>query len=429
MTRMFSDAQLRDIAEPPAEKALRALAEGDVTRLNGLLCEMAVGQSGVEGMSLHVLNRFFGEWRKDFGEESARSLLDRVGRQLMRSFAADYIAGKEKEVIADLVSVFKHQGRGHIVPVTETEDEIVFDLAPCGSGGRFVLDGTCDRLPEWYGRWSDGVTGFCQACKACQRALNEATGEPTWTSEISDRVPGRCTLRFRKRQSRSVRLFPELELYEVTRTRVQLALEKTAKHDYRIAGLVKDQHHDWMPWHDFAISMAAYVFGCCQVERGTQYLAEKLSAAYNSTFSLFYPVFQKLDDESSLRYLCKSHHYHMMRFTLTEEDERFVFKLDPCGSGGRLFRNEMWRNLFTYGGELSPLIAKAHDVTFNRDDFPSYCSHCASHNRDQFANDVLYFVNDGWAQMRPGMPCLQYTYKKGVHVNRVDPALLRQVGM
>jgi len=429
MARMFSDDQLKDIAEPPAEKALRALAAGDTVRMTGLLWEMASGPAGVEGLTLHVLSRFVGEFRKDFGEEGARVLLDRIGAQMMRSFATDYLAGIERQVIADLVSVFKHQGGGNLVPVVETDEEVVFDLAPCGSGGRFVLDGTAEKLPEWYGPWSDGVTSYCQACKACQRGLNEATGEQTWTTEIHGNTPGRCTLRFRKRQTRGTRLFPGSEIYSVTRTRIQLALEKVARHDYKITDLVRDQHRDWLPWHDFAISLAAHVFGICEVERGSAYLAEKLKRAYNSTFSLFYPVFLRLGDEQHLRYLCKAHHYHMMSFTLTEEDERFVFRLDPCGSGGRLFRGQMWRNLFEYGGPLSPRISKPSNITFNRSNFPVYCTHCASHNQDEFVNDVLYFVNDGHAQMHPGMPCLQFTYKKGVHVDRVDRILLKQVGM
>ena len=426
---MFTDEQLRDIAEAPSDKALRALEAGDTLTLKGLLWEMAAGPAGVEGLSLHVLTRFIGELRKDFGEEGARCLLDRIGNQMMRSFVADYRAGKEREVIFDLISVFKHQGGGNLVPVVETDDEVVFDLAPCGSGGRYILDGSIDKSPGWYGRWSDGIPSYCQSCKACQRALNDATRAQTWTTELSGSVPGRCTMRFRKAQTRAARLFAGSEMYAVTRTRIQLALDKTGRNDFRIADLIKDQHRDWMPWHDFAVSLAAYVFGICYVERGSQYLADKLKVAYNSTFSLFYPVFQKLGDERHLRYLCKTHHYHMMTFTLTEEEERFVFRLDPCGSGGRHYRGEMWRNLFQYGEELSPLIAKAHDVTFNRENFPVYCTHCAAHNRDEFTHDVLYFVNDGHAQMRPGMPCLQFTYKKGVHVDRVDKALLAQVGM
>lgn len=429
MARLLSDEQLREIAEAPSQKALRALAAGDVLALNGRLHEMAAGPLSIEALALHSITRMVGELRQDFGEPAARRLLDRIGSQLMRSFAADYQAGREREVIVDLVSVFKHQGRGNIVPVTETDDEVVYDLSPCGSGGRFLVDGSVDASPAWYGRWSDGVASYCQCCKACQRALNDATGVPAWTTDISASVPGRCTMRFRKTRARGTRLFDGAELYGITRTRIALALEKTARQDYRIAPLLQDQHRDWMPWHDFAVSMLGYVFATCYVERGSGYLAQKLEAGYNSAFGQYDAVFRRLGDVEHLRSLCITHHYHMMSFTLEEQDDRFVFRLDPCGSGGRLLRGQMWRKLFEYGGELSPAIAEAHDITFGRAAFPVYCTHCAAHNRHEFAHDVLYFVNDGHAQLRPGMACLQFTYKKGVHVQQVDRALLEQVGM
>ena len=430
MTRMFTAEQLRDISEPLSEKALRALEAGDIPGLNALMSEMATGQTGVESLSLHVLARFCGELRLDLGEEEAKALLDRVAGRLMESFAADWREGRDEIAIRDLIAVFKHQSGGNMVPVDETADEVVFDLSPCGSGGRFVVDGTVDRDAERYGRWSDGVPSACQACQAGQPPLDRAVGSPTWSTEISARVPGRCTLRFRKHASRGKRLFPGAKLYEATRTRLSLARQMVARRDYRVAELLKDQHHDWMPWHDFVISLLAHLFGACQSAKGTDYLEAKLESAYNSTFRLFYPVFKKLGEEEHLRYLCMAHHYHLMRFELTEEADRFVFRLDPCGSGGRLFRGQMWRNLFRYDGQATtPLIDEARPITFGRRDFPVYCTHCAAHNRDQFVYDVLYFVNDGHAQMRPGDACLQFTYKKGRHVGDVDPALRKQVGM
>src|SRR5690606_34047075 len=220
-----------------------------------------------------------------------------------------------------------------MVPVDETDDEVVFDLSPCGSGGRFLVDGTVDRDTERYGRWDDGIPSVCQACKACQRAVDRAVGAPTWSTELSTRVPGRCTLRFRKHASRGKRLFPGGAIYEVTRTRLALARQKLDRHDYGVASLLKDQHLDWMPWHDFVISLLAHLFGACHAERGIAYLNAKLETAYNPTFRLFYPVLKRLSDEEHLRYLCVAHHYHMMSFQLSEEPDRFVFRLNPCGSG------------------------------------------------------------------------------------------------
>jgi hypothetical protein len=394
------------------------------------MTDMASAHTGVEVLGLHIVARMFGEWRQDFGEDEAKAMLDRMAGQLMKSFARDWLEGRDELAIRDLIEVFKYQGTGHLVPVDETDDQVVLDLSPCASGGRFLADGSVDRQPDWYGRWSDGVSSYCQSCKACQRAVNEAVGEEVFTTEISERVPGRCTIRLNKTTSRGRALFSGTEFYEATRTRLQQAQARVARRNYKIADLLKDHHEHWRPWHDFQISMLGHVFGVCQTRHGTEYLEAKLETAYNSTFRMFYPVFQRLGDVEHLTYLAATHHYHQMKFVLSEEEDRFVFRLDPCGSGGRLYRGEVWRNLFSYDqGETATLIADEHPITFSRKDFPVYCTHCAAHNRDQYRYDVLYFVNDGHAQHRPGAPCLQFTYKKGVGAANVDPAIWRQVGL
>jgi hypothetical protein len=429
MTRLFTPEQLREIAEPLADKALRALERKDLPQLKALMTDMAHAHAGVETLGLHVAARLLGEWRRDFGDVQARAMLDEIADRMMASFAQDWLEGRDERAIGDLMQVFKHQS-GQMVPVDETDEAVVLDLAPCGSGGRFLLDGTVDRSPDWYGRWDDGVSSFCQACKACQRAVNRAVDQEVFITEISTRVAGRCTIRLGKTAARGRRLFEGQTFFDATRTRIAQAQDKVARRNLNVADLLRDQHRDWLPWHDFEVALLAHLFGASRKAGGTPYLEARLESAYNSTFRLFYPVFQRLDDETHLRYLAITHHYHMMRFTLTEEEDRFVFRLDPCGSGGRLYRGEIWRGMFRYGdGPTAQLVAEPHPITFGRRDFPVYCSHCAAHNLDQHRYDVLYFVNDGLAQNRPGAACLQFTYKKGVHAADVDPAIWRQVGI
>ena len=65
-------------------------------------------------------------------------------------------------------------------------------------------------------------------------------------------------------------------------------------------------------------------------------------------------------------------------FRLEEDGEKFTFVLDPCGSGGRLWR------MGRYGpdGDFG-LTSKAYCWSFNRKNFPYYCVHCA------FLNEIL----------------------------------------
>ena len=133
-------------------------------------------------------------------------------------------------------------------------------------------------------------------------------------------------------------------------------------------------------------------------------------------------------DEEALAALAKVWHYHVAKFRVEEEENRFRFVLDPCGSGGRLYRGEMHLDSFHYGDTLSPLVKGKHNIAFNREDAPHYCTHCASSNRDMFLGAPLVFVVDGTAQSRPGAPCHQYLWKREAP-REVEPRLLEQVGM
>ena len=49
-------------------------------------------------------------------------------------------------------------------------------------------------------------------------------------------------------------------------------------------------------------------------------------------------------------------------------------------------------------------MGAAANIGFSRKDFPIYCTHCASSNRNQFEGGPLVFVIDGLAQKDPASP-------------------------
>jgi hypothetical protein len=62
-------------------------------------------------------------------------------------------------------------------------------------------------------------------------------------------------------------------------------------------------------------------------------------------------------------------------FTITEDDEKVTFAMNPCGSGQRLWRNGHYAREGGYA-----LTDEAHDWTYDRADFPIYCTHCTFMN-------------------------------------------------
>lgn len=433
---MLTPEALAEIARPPERDAIDALRRGDRTALAAALDAMEQGNAGLDALSAHTLARKAGKLRQDLGEAAALAALRRIGAQLMKTWVVQLQAGDLRGAIADLVAVFKHQGGARMAPLTETDDAVWADLAPCGSGGRIDRQQLATRHSAWYGSWSDGDNSLCQACKANQAALNEALGAPVWTSTKGP--DGACRLRFDKLGQRGQPLFSEAERVALPLTRVQQARALLAQGGLDRASdiepLLAGQRKDWMPWHDFGIVWLAYFYATALEHGGADYLDQTLAQTYEPAFVAGFPHYGAMDDEALVRAMALTWNYHMADFTLHEEPDRFVFRLDPCGSGGRLLRGTVWRKLFHYGEPLSATMAEPHPINFMRRDAPTYCTHCAASNRAQLRQVgdpavPLFFVIDGHAQMQPGQPCRMFTYRKAAARDRIDPALLRQIGL
>ncbi len=97
---------------------------------------------------------------------------------------------------------------------------------------------------------------------------------------------------------------------------------------------------------------------------------------------------------------------HPGAFRVEEDDEKFTFFMDPCGSGGRLLRKG------SYGPPLDfALTSRAYPWSFNREGFPYYCTHCS------FINESMPMRYNGipsWPVDPPDRaedPCRWYIYK------------------
>lgn len=426
--RFFRDEDLIEEARPLSDRALEALGKGQIERLHYLLNEMAVGHRELHLLAVHWLARMFGKIRSDFGESFLDHVLTHCVARLVAPYVEQFTQGGRKATMSELIGIFRSMVGTDMVPLGEDGEEVVFALAPCGGGGRLCLEGWPRVLPEHYAPCKDGTPIFCRGCKVLQRSFNDMCGESVWTTRMSDALPGVCEMRFKNTDANGERLFQGLELYELTKTRVRRAFEKLFAGDRNIEDLIRDQQYEWLPFHDLFVQSATYILSTVYREEGAEYLDGFLATTYDSAFELLYPLYDAMDDVSLVRMFARIWHYHMAKFRIEEEDDRFVFILDPCGSGGRLFRSEMHKGRFRYGDGHAVLMPEPHNINFNRRQFPIYCTHCASSNRAQFAGRPFMFIIDGHAQMAPGMPCRHYLYKKGAK-RQIEPRILAQVGM
>jgi len=429
MSKIFTDEELRELEKSLPQQALEALQAGDKGKVSHLLLQMLGAHTALHFLGVASITRIWGKWHHDLGENKAREMIERAGRLAAAPFIKLFLEGKEKEAITDIIDVYKHHAGGQIVPHSQSGDELVFDLAPCGSGGMNVLRNFEKSMPQWYTRFEDGTPIFCVGCKALQIAMNDAVGEEVWTTEINSQMPGSCRMRFRQKQTKGEPLFAPHELHTLTKTRTQQALDQVSVGKFKIEHLIEGQQHDWAGWHDLLMVWNEYTFASCRDHGGMDYLEDCLKEGYDSGFDFLYASMEAMEEDASrVSALAQNWHYHQGAFRIEEEEDRFAFILDPCGSGGRMFREEMTKDRFHYSTELAPIIEEPHNLTFGRENFPLYCVHCASGNRDQFTGKPLIFVVDGHAQLERGMPCRQYVWKKGAPT-KVEIRLLDQVGM
>lgn len=427
MSRQYTDEELRQISRSLPDLALEALDRKNTPLLLQLLHQMDAAPATLHALGSATLARIWGKWHREHGEEKTVALLDRIGRRLAEVYAEQWLSGEHGRTISDLMALFKHQSGALISPISNSADSTAFQLSPCGSGGMMLLRGFEQKMPHWYRRLADDTPIFCRGCKGLQNGFNELVGAPVLSTEVSSEVTGACTMTFRHNSGA-----PPLDtrsLYALPRTRAQQAIDKVAAGNLKVRDLIVDQQYDWKPWHDTLMTWSEYTFAGCVELGGMDYLEDCLKECYDSAFGFIYQSMEAYpDDWARLVALSQNWHYHQGAFRLEEEDDRFVFILDPCGSGGRLFREEMHKDMFHYGTELAPIVEEPHDLTFGRSDFPLYCTHCASGNRDQFKGNPLVFVIDGHAQMKRGMPCRQYVWKKGAP-RSIESRFLEQVGM
>ncbi|MEW6440509.1 MAG: hypothetical protein AB1640_06175 [bacterium] len=420
-----AEALRRDV-RPPAEWALEALAEGRRDRLAWWIGYMSVGHQFLFMGYLYWIARIVSRIRSDHGEPVAREVLEEALRLLIAAPARAYREGREQEAARFFLSLWRVHMGGMTEP-TETDRELIMLLAPCGTGGRILLEGWYEADPGSFGRFSDGTPAFCQGCRTMQEVFNDLAGRQVLEIRPDAARMGVCGFRLLKTSGSGQRLFSERDLSEATTPECSLALARLR--EGRLDGiedLLRDHHRRWRPLHDFLNLWVTLLESAVLRRYGVECVSDLVAETYIRMWQSAYKLYGSLDDRTSLRLIAHTWHYHQATFRVEEEEDRFKFTLDPCGSGGRLFRGEMGDRAPRYGYGLS-LADAPHPCTFFRKDFPIYCSHCALSNLDQFRGKPRIFVVDGHAMRDPRSPCVQYLYKKHA-MERIPSSLLEQVG-
>jgi hypothetical protein len=106
---------------------------------------------------------------------------------------------------------------------------------------------------------------------------------------------------------------------------------------------------------------------------------------------------------------------------VTEEEDRFVFRFDPCGTGGRTYRPD------AEGGppRMEPpfnyaVTTRPHDWSWGKEGVCLYCVHCCQLQErvpiERFGYPIRVVDPPVWPEARSGGKCTWYVYK--------DPSLI-----
>ena len=221
----------------------------------------------------------------------------------------------------------------------------------------------------------------------------------------------------------NTRWFTDEELRDMARPTMDRAIEAIDRGDLDEAKrLCEEMKHEWRHLHDLMAGGMGGLITFVQDELGD----EGVERAWRFGNERGWNRQAKKIDAADRRFIvhalaatwrahsCSGTGPNPGAFTIEEDDEKFAFRMNPCGSGQRL-----WRNGAYEGPDGLGLTKEAHDWSYGRRDFPLYCTHCSFMNEIQ---PIEWFGRPLYPSDPPEDfdrdPCTWYWYK--------DPAAIPQ---
>jgi hypothetical protein len=212
------------------------------------------------------------------------------------------------------------------------------------------------------------------------------------------------------------RWFTDEELAAMSRPTMDRALEALDSGDVATARRLCDEmRYEWRWMHDLLVGGIASLISFIAERDGEDAVAEAWRYGNDRGWRHQVRAVERLDRREVVRALATTWRAHSGSgtgphpgaFTITEDDEKVVFTMNPCGSGQRLWRMGRYR-----GEGALRVTEQAHDWSYERTDFPMYCTHCAFMNEIQPIEWVGYpiYPSDPPDDFDSD-PCTWYWYK------------------
>ncbi|HTX08691.1 MAG TPA: hypothetical protein VME22_08775 [Solirubrobacteraceae bacterium] len=212
------------------------------------------------------------------------------------------------------------------------------------------------------------------------------------------------------------RWFAPEELDELCRPTMDRAIEALHAGDTeRAIELCEGMKHEWRFLHDLMAESMLGLITYIQEAFGEERVAEAWERTLRRGWRRQSGKILERDRREIVEALAATWRAHSTSgvgpepgaFTIEEDEEKFTFRMNPCGSGQRLWRLGMYAGDDPYG-----VTREAHDWSYHRAGLPLYCTHCT------FMNELLpirWYGLPLYPSEPPGDydrdPCTWYWYK------------------
>jgi hypothetical protein len=154
----------------------------------------------------------------------------------------------------------------------------------------------------------------------------------------------------------------------------------------RVRELCEDMRYEWRYLHDLMAESMLGLITFIQERLGDDGVADAWTSTFERGWKRDTSQVVDRDRRKIVDALAATWRAHSVSgvgpvpasFSIEEDDEKFTFRMHPCGSGQRLYQRGLYEGPTAYG-----TTATAHDWSFDRAKFPLYCTHCS------FMNEML----------------------------------------
>jgi hypothetical protein len=441
-TPLFTEDELRVLVTPAGDLACEAIDLDDLERARAICVEAKDMQ--------RPLHDNYSIWHaqtlayivRQYGIESLHQALTSSIKPWFRPIAELFRNGVTREAVSSVAQIWRMYCL-EFGPIEEDEGKISMFLSGYGDFFRADQSGAPVKQAD-YGQLSLNslhVVGgqepqlplFSTAILHSERLATEWLGYPPFVTDFNadgtpekvviykdpSQIPEHYFNRLNSaRDARLIRgavdvagghLFQPGELADLGRQYMERAVSAMDAGDKLGAkGWCQLSKGEWYPAHhihrDWITGQLAYIYS----NFGVDAVYDAMWKGYNEPF--VEPIFEAVEQMSlreQVEGLALGFRQHAMRFSILEDAEKFVFKTEPCGSGGRLLQEKAYDEPKSF-----PRIKEKHKAGFYIEDFPVYCIHCPTTNEQALQRGGPYYLLvDGDLMNVPDGNCNFYIFK------------------